>query len=80
MIPATPDKLPRCPYCVLDGQFRPMQILENGRQICENCGHIVFPNDEAFLVSLSGLYQNDVLAQNSRHALVAFMAPRLCHN
>jgi hypothetical protein len=48
MIAATPDKIPRCPYCVWDGQFRPMQILENGRQICENCGHIVFPNDDAF--------------------------------
>ena len=25
-----------------------MQVLENGRQICEKCGHIVFPEDGAF--------------------------------
>lgn len=42
------NKIPRCPYCVLDGQFRPLKTLGNGRQICENCGHIVFPEDRAF--------------------------------
>jgi len=25
-----------------------MRVLENGRQICDSCGHIVFPDDEAF--------------------------------
>ena len=35
----------RCPYCVVDGKFRPMMMLPNGRLICKNCGHIVFPND-----------------------------------
>jgi predicted RNA-binding Zn-ribbon protein involved in translation (DUF1610 family) len=25
-----------------------MRVLENGRQICEECGHIVFPEDGAF--------------------------------
>jgi len=39
---------PRCPYCVLGKGFRVMKVLQNGRQICENCGHIVFPNDMAF--------------------------------
>lgn len=41
-------EVPRCPYCVSGEQFRPMRVLENGRQICENCGHIVFPEDRAF--------------------------------
>jgi hypothetical protein len=35
----------RCPYCVVDDNFRPMTVLPNGRLICKNCGHIVFPND-----------------------------------
>jgi len=25
-----------------------MRVLENGRQICEKCGHIIFPQDGAF--------------------------------
>src|SRR5580704_2490457 len=41
-------KEPRCPYCVVGTGFRAMKVLSNGRQICENCGHIVFPKDEAF--------------------------------
>lgn len=41
-------KQPRCPYCVLDAGFRPMKVLSNGRQICETCGHIIFPDDKAF--------------------------------
>jgi hypothetical protein len=28
--------------------FRTMRVLENGRQICEHCGHIIFPQDYAF--------------------------------
>src|SRR5215472_10816791 len=40
--------VPRCPYCVSQNQFRTMRVLDNGRQICENCGHIVFPEDRAF--------------------------------
>lgn len=38
----------RCPYCVVDGKFRAMTVLSNGRLICSNCGHIVFPGDKAF--------------------------------
>ena len=36
-----------CPYCVVDGEFRPMTVRSNG-SICENCGHTVFPNDPVF--------------------------------
>lgn len=42
------NRIPRCPHCVSRDQFRPMQILENGRQICQGCGHIVFPGDQGF--------------------------------
>jgi len=42
------QKKPRCPYCILEAQFRTMRVLENGRQICEHCGHIIFPQDYAF--------------------------------
>jgi predicted RNA-binding Zn-ribbon protein involved in translation (DUF1610 family) len=41
-------KQPRCPYCVVGQTFRPMTVLDNGRMICKNCGHIIFPNDKAF--------------------------------
>jgi len=27
------EKKPRCPYCILEGEFRAMRVLENGRQI-----------------------------------------------
>ena len=37
-----------CPYCTSHEQFKSMRVLENGRQICESCGHIVFPGDTAF--------------------------------
>jgi hypothetical protein len=42
------EKKPRCPYCILEAEFRAMRVLENGRQICEHCGHITFPEDAAF--------------------------------
>ena len=38
----------RCPYCIQDDKFRAMNVLSNGRLICGNCGHIVFPDDSAF--------------------------------
>src|SRR6266567_836658 len=42
------EKKPRCPYCILGTEFKAMHVLENGRQICEHCGHIVFPTEQAF--------------------------------
>jgi hypothetical protein len=42
------EKKPRCPYCIVEAEFRAMRVLENGRQICEHCGHIIFPEDLAF--------------------------------
>jgi hypothetical protein len=47
--PANNSEVPRCPYCASGIQFRPRRILEKQRQICESCGHIVFPEDRAFL-------------------------------
>jgi uncharacterized protein (DUF983 family) len=48
MASATKNEVPRCPYCVSGAVFREMKVLENGRRICEKCGHIVFPDDRAF--------------------------------
>jgi ribosomal protein S27AE len=48
MASATENEVPRCPYCVSGTVFREMKVLENGRQICEKCGHIVFPEDRVF--------------------------------
>ena len=42
-------EVPRCPYCSSSEKFMPMRVLENRRQICEKCGHIVFPEDKVFL-------------------------------
>jgi len=42
------SKVARCPYCATGTVFKVMRVLENGRQICERCGHIVFPEDRAF--------------------------------
>jgi hypothetical protein len=42
------EKEPRCPYWILGAEFRVMRVLENGRQICEHCGHIIFHQDRAF--------------------------------
>jgi hypothetical protein len=46
--PANKPGVPRCPYCVSGERFRAMRVLGNGRQICESCGHIVFPEDRVF--------------------------------
>src|SRR5437879_7743108 len=42
------EKKPRGPYWILETQFRAMGVLENRRQICEHCGHIIFPEDQTF--------------------------------
>lgn len=33
------DTVIRCPYCVFFDEFRPMVALQDGRFVCENCGH-----------------------------------------
>ena len=48
MSPPNNTDVARCPYCVSGNGFREMRVLENGRQICESCGHIIFPDDRAF--------------------------------
>ena len=48
MASASNNEVPRCPYCVSGTVFREMKVLENGRQICKKCGHIVFPDNRAF--------------------------------
>ena len=45
---AAKNEVSRCPFCVSGAMFTEMKVLGNGRQICERCGHIVFPKDRAF--------------------------------
>jgi late competence protein required for DNA uptake (superfamily II DNA/RNA helicase) len=35
----------RCPYCVLNHEFRPMIAHVDGRFICNKCGHTTNPSD-----------------------------------
>jgi hypothetical protein len=42
------NEAPRCPYCTRNGEFRMMKVFEDGKQICEECGHTVFANDRMF--------------------------------
>lgn len=44
------DKSVRCPYCVLDDQFRPM-LERPDWFICEQCGHVEIPKDPDFKCS-----------------------------
>ena len=41
----------RCPYCVLDDEFRQMISILNGRFVCSKCGHSAIPSDESFKCS-----------------------------
>jgi len=45
MASAMRSEVPSCPYCVSGSVFREMKALENGRHMCEECGHIAFPGD-----------------------------------
>ena len=40
----------RCPYCVLDDEFRAM-LQRPEWFICEQCGHVVLPGDRGFRCS-----------------------------
>ena len=37
------DIIVRCPYCVRQDDFMPMDSTADGRCICRKCGHIVVP-------------------------------------
>jgi hypothetical protein len=41
-----------CPYCVLGDKSRPM-LRRPGWFICEQCGHVVIPEDAGFRCSCS---------------------------
>ena len=45
-----------CPYCVVDGKFRPLTVRSNG-SICESCGHTVFPQRPGIQVSLPRMFE-----------------------
>jgi hypothetical protein len=44
------EKVEHCPYCVLGDDFR-LMVQRPGWFICENCGHIVIPDDPGFRCS-----------------------------
>ena len=71
MSAADKPEVPRCPYCVAGGQFRPMRVLENGRQICENCGHIMFPEDRAFWCPCQKCLEARFFSKPSKHFRVS---------
>ena len=54
------DKEPRSPYRVIDEKFHPMTVLDNGRMICGNCGHIILPDDKAFRSPCSKCLEMDL--------------------
>ena len=41
------EQVVRCPYCLLEDQFRPM-LQKPDWFICEQCGHVVLPGDPDF--------------------------------
>jgi hypothetical protein len=43
----------RCPYCVLDDNFREMVAHLDGRLICNKCGHMSHPNEPDFKCACS---------------------------
>ena len=38
----------RCPYCVLENEFRPMLPMAQGKYGCASCGHLAVPGDATF--------------------------------
>ena len=42
------EQMIRCPYCVLDFNFRPMLPKLEGFFACQKCGHTVKPGDPVF--------------------------------
>ena len=44
------EEVVRCPYCVLGDQFRTM-LQRPEWFICEQCGHVVLPEDPGFTCS-----------------------------
>jgi hypothetical protein len=44
------DEIVRCPYCVLGDDFRPM-LQRPSWFVCEQCFHVVIPDDPDFKCS-----------------------------
>jgi len=42
------EMIVRCPYCVLEDEFRPMLPMTQGKYGCASCGHLAAPGDGAF--------------------------------
>jgi hypothetical protein len=44
------EQIVRCPYCILDDQFR-LMLQRPAWYVCERCGHTVIPDDPEFKCS-----------------------------
>lgn len=42
------ERILRCPYCMVGGEFRPMVARIEGWFQCESCGHNAMPLDPGF--------------------------------
>ena len=42
------ETIVRCPFCVLDNDFRPMPSIAGGCYACTSCGHLTAPGDSEF--------------------------------
>ena len=42
------DEIPRCPYCVFGGEFRPLLPRPGGWFICQKCLHMARPEQPDF--------------------------------
>ena len=38
----------RCPFCVADGQFKPMTAQAGDLYLCDGCGHLAQPSNPSF--------------------------------
>jgi DNA-directed RNA polymerase subunit RPC12/RpoP len=39
------QEIVRCPYCVLDSEFRPMLQRSQTSFVCSTCGHMAIPDE-----------------------------------
>jgi hypothetical protein len=60
-----PETLPRCPYCRVGNEFRPLVTRAEGWLQCENCGHNAMPLDPEFKCTCSNCAAAQALARHS---------------
>ena len=58
-----------CPKLISESEFKVMRVLQNGRQIGESCGHVVFP-DKAFWCPCQNCLATRFSPRLEKHAAV----------